>query len=132
METSQIPRTFWHAVTVSLLAATLVLLYIALKSTSISIEIANAKINLNTAISETEQLNQELREQNEALLAAKEELERKYDELVSSLGSREQISRRQLEQFDPKNLQIERYTIPEDRFIKNQDKLSELRKTLED
>ncbi len=130
MEASQIPRTFWHTVSASLLAATVVLLYIALKSTSISIEIANAKISLNTAISETEQLNQELREQNEALIGAKEELERKYNELVSSVGPRETISRRQLEQFNPDILQLDRYTIPQDRFIKNQDKLTELRKKL--
>jgi malate synthase len=131
MQTSQIPKTFWHTVSVSLLAATVVLLYIALRSTSISIEIANAKINLNTAISETEQLNQELREQNEALLAAKEELQRKYEELMSSFGPRETISRTQLEQFNPNKLKVERYTIPEDRFIKNQAKLTELRKTLD-
>jgi len=131
MEASQIPRTFWHTLSVAILASTVVLLYIALRSTNISIEIANTKINLNRAISETGILNEELKEQNEAFLAAKEELQQRYNEMVASLKVSRTITPKQIEQFNPRNLQLDRYTISEDRFVKNQNKMIELRNSLD-
>lgn len=127
METSQIPKTFWYTLSISILASTVVLLYIALRSTNISIEIANTKIVLNRAISELE-------EQHEALIEAKEELQLNYDnynEIVTTLKKNNTLPDTGLNQLTPLNSQLDNLKISQERFKINQEKLFELKKKIE-
>ncbi|MGC9513412.1 MAG: hypothetical protein ACP5D8_07245 [Fidelibacterota bacterium] len=64
-----------------MIVATLGLLGIAWQSTSVSIEIANAKINLSRAISEVRQIKDELEIEQERLIEEKEAL----NDLLSNL-----------------------------------------------
>ena len=63
MDVAGIPKTFWHAVSVSILALTFGLLLIAYRSATVTIEIANTKIVLSKAIFETERLNEDLKKE---------------------------------------------------------------------
>jgi len=67
MDISNIPKTFWHSVSIAILVATIGLTIIAYRSASVSIEIANTKINLLAAIEKTEKLNETLRSNNSKL-----------------------------------------------------------------
>jgi F0F1-type ATP synthase membrane subunit b/b' len=130
MDTSNVPKTFWHAMSIAILAATVVLVYIALKSTSVSFEIANAKIHLNTAIAETETLNEELRARNAALEEAQAELQAKYDELLASTEAGAPISTDELQQLDPRQLQLDRFSVPEHRFRETEVRLEKAKSAL--
>lgn len=50
MDTSNIPKSFWHALSFCMVTATLSIIFIAYRSSAVSIEIANAKISLSSAI----------------------------------------------------------------------------------
>ena len=60
MELGNIPKVFWYSVSFSIVVSTIGLLVIANKSASISIEIADAKINLISAIDKTMEIRNEL------------------------------------------------------------------------
>ena len=70
MDMANIPRTFWHALSFCMVAATLGLLYIAQSSSSVSIEIANAKIELSSAISQVKDIKSDLQAENTRLAEA--------------------------------------------------------------
>lgn len=70
MEATQIPKSFWHALSFCMVTATLGILYIAQSSSSVSIEIANAKIELSSAISQVKDIKSELADENERLVEA--------------------------------------------------------------
>lgn len=74
MTSSNIPRFFWISLSFCMIVATLGLLGIAWQSTSVSIEIANAKINLSRAISEVRQIKDELEMEQDRLIEEKEAL----------------------------------------------------------
>lgn len=74
MTPTNIPRFFWISLSFCMIVATLGLLGIAWQSTSISIEIANAKINLSKAISEVRQIKNELETEQERLMEEKRAL----------------------------------------------------------
>lgn len=133
MPNTDIPRSFWHAVSLCLLTTTVVLLYVAVKSSTVSIEIANAKISLNGAISETEELNQELQEQNEELIKAQEELREKYEQLVAATRNNRgtEITAEVLKRINPETIQLKQAKVSEDRYNANRAKLQDLRKKLE-
>ncbi|SEF93465.1 hypothetical protein [Vibrio hangzhouensis] len=79
MEIQHIPKTFWHALSVAVLVVSSGLTYIAYKSSSVSIELANAKINLSSEVaSSTIALKNAL----DKAKKAKEEAEQKYAVLV--------------------------------------------------
>lgn len=61
---SNIPKVFWYSVSLCLLATTAILLYIAIKATSVKIEIANTKIELIQTTSELKSLNAKLELEN--------------------------------------------------------------------
>ena len=80
MEIQHIPKTFWHALSVAVLVVSSGLTYIAYKSGSVSIELANAKINLSSEVaSSTIALKNAL----DTAKKAKEVAEQKYAELIS-------------------------------------------------
>jgi len=70
MDISYIPKSFWHALSFCMIIATLGFLYIAYVSGSVSIEIANAKIELSSAISQVKDIKGDLVEENERLVKA--------------------------------------------------------------
>lgn len=70
MDMAAIPRSFWHALSFCMVAATLGLLYIAQSSSSVSIEIANAKIELSSAISQVKDIKSDLQTENIRLAEA--------------------------------------------------------------
>lgn len=74
METSNIPRFFWISLSFCMVVATLGVLGIAWQSTSISIEVANTKINMSTALSDMRDIKNELELENEKLLNEKKSL----------------------------------------------------------
>lgn len=67
MDISQIPRTFWHAISLAILLLTIGFLVIAYKSTSISIQIANTKIALSQAAAQVKEASAELSAKAKAL-----------------------------------------------------------------
>jgi len=86
LDTTQIPKSFWHAVSFCMVIVTIGVLVIAYKSSSVSIEIANARIDLTSAISATRGIKSDLENENERLKRAnadiKKELKRTSMELV--------------------------------------------------
>lgn len=81
MDISQIPRSFWHALSFCMVSATLGLLYIAHASSSVSIEIANAKIELSSAISQAKDIKNKLADENKRLVLANTLLKEKIQSL---------------------------------------------------
>lgn len=103
MDISSIPKTFWHALSLSVLLATGGLVYIAYQSSTVSIEIANAKIQLSSAITETKEIKSDLEVENERLRQAAEELKTKIrllENLVSS-GSPPSVTTETLRKLKP-------------------------------
>ncbi|MBU4320888.1 MAG: hypothetical protein KJ739_07360 [Nitrospinae bacterium] len=77
MDISHIPRSFWHALSFCMVVATIGLLIIAYKSSSVSIEIANTKIELSSVITKTKEIRNELQIEDERLKQANKELQEK-------------------------------------------------------
>jgi hypothetical protein len=74
MEISNIPKVFWYSLSISILALTFGLLFIDYRSTSISIEVANTKIALSQALSDTEKVASTLKQEAQSLEVAQKEL----------------------------------------------------------
>lgn len=55
MDLSSIPKFFWYCCGISILTATFALTYIAWRSADVSLEIANTKIQLSSAIQDVKQ-----------------------------------------------------------------------------
>ena len=89
MDTKNIPATFWYALSFCMVVATLGLLFIAYRSTTVSIEIANAKIELSSAISQTKEIKSDLKVENDRLIASSKALEERLAllEAEASLAS---------------------------------------------
>ncbi len=81
MEISHIPKSFWHAMSFCMVAATLGLLYIAYFSSSVSIEIANAKIELSSAIYQAKNIKNDLADENDRLVEANTLMSEKISKL---------------------------------------------------
>jgi hypothetical protein len=75
MELSQVPKTFWHALSFCMVVATLGFVFIAYRASSVSIEIANAKINLSSALATVKDIQNDLATENERLKKANEDLQ---------------------------------------------------------
>jgi len=121
MDISTIPRTFWHAISVSVLTATGGLVFIAYQSSTVSIEIANAKIQLSSAITETKGIKSDLEMENERLRQAAEELKTRIHTLeqlassgLSSSATAEAISK--LQPLSSENAEIRTMSISPERF----------------
>lgn len=100
MDSANIPKSFWHALSFCMISATLGLISIAYRASSVSIEIADAKINLSSAISEVKDIKNELEQENKNLRRANQELQAKLkeaDPVVRALPDSPQ--RRDITQF---------------------------------
>lgn len=85
METNNIPKSFWHALSICMIATTAVLLFIAAKSSTVSIEIANTKIELSSALAQTREIKQQLIEENKRLQEADQQRIKQLETLTASL-----------------------------------------------
>jgi hypothetical protein len=99
MDLSHIPKTFWHALSLAILAATLGLVIVAYRSSAVSIEVANTKISLSGVVSETEELAKRLQEESEALERVRDDVERRIQALVSE-GRPRALSSGDIEQLE--------------------------------
>ncbi len=99
METSNIPRFFWIALSFCMVVATLGVLGIAWQSASVSIEIANAKITMSSALSDVKEIKTGLEKENQKLLEEKESLESLLAELKQSVNNPQQTPEKILEEF---------------------------------
>ena len=136
MDSANIPKSFWHALSFCMISATLGLISIAYRASSVSIEIADAKINLSSAISEVKDIKNELEQENKNLRRANQELQAKLKEadrvvralpdspqrrdITKSLGSLPNTSQakaptlepQRFEALDLKIQRIEQYVAP--------------------
>ena len=141
MDISNIPKTFWHSLSIAILIATIGLTIISYKSDSVSIEIASTKISLLSAIEETEKLNGRLRENNT-------KLKNECKEIVNIIRSFEKQNKNKirdssqkqsdkLESYnlfnlsDIKKFDFDKDFISDESFSKIQSRLNELRKNLQ-
>jgi Asp-tRNA(Asn)/Glu-tRNA(Gln) amidotransferase C subunit len=98
MEVNNIPGTFWNSLSVCMLAATFGLLFIAIRSGSVSIKVANAEIQMEKVASTTEQLSSvaqsveelqsELETKRQSLASAADDLSAAYKGLGSAANSK--------------------------------------------
>lgn len=79
MDTSNIPKTFWHSLSFCMVAGTVGLLVIAYKASSVSIEIANAKIELLSAVSQTKEIKASLEAESKRLASSARTLPQRID-----------------------------------------------------
>jgi Skp family chaperone for outer membrane proteins len=84
MDTSHIPNTFWHSLSFCMVVSTVGLLVIAYKASSVSIEIANAKIQLSSAVSQTKEIKNDLEAESKRLVSANQLLQEKVGALEKS------------------------------------------------
>jgi DNA repair exonuclease SbcCD ATPase subunit len=95
MDLQYIPKTFWHALSAAVLIVSTGLTYIAYQSSTISIELANAKINLSSEVTSSRlALNDALDEAQKA----KEDAQARYEELYKQ----HQLLQRQLKSLEQK------------------------------
>ena len=81
MDIAHIPRSFWHSLSFCMVVATVGILYVAYTSSTVSIEIANAKIELSSAISKAKDIKSDLKIENTRLIDANENLKEKLKAL---------------------------------------------------
>ena len=106
MDIAGIPKTFWHAVSVSILALTFGLLLIAYRSANVTIEIANTKIVLSKTINETERLNEDLKKEASRLERVRVGLNQKVAEFDRALMEAKSWSPEYIKSLRPKMLDL--------------------------
>jgi septal ring factor EnvC (AmiA/AmiB activator) len=99
METSNIPRFFWIALSFCMVVATLGLLGIAWQSTSVSFEIADAKITMSSALADVKEIKSDLEIENKRLIEEKESLENLLSELKETTENSPDNPEKILESF---------------------------------
>ncbi len=135
MDTANIPRIFWHSLSFCMVIATVGLLFIAYQSTTISLEIANTKIQLSTAITETKEIKSELEVENERLKKANKILEEQMTmlERTASGGGTLSFSPAELERLKTladDRANIKPLVIPKSRFDDLDDRLDMVQQTI--
>lgn len=93
MDLAHIPRSFWHALSACMLMSTIGLLMIAYRSATVSIEIADAKINLSSAMATAKEIKSELQSENERLQAANEQLQKAVQDQLATLTESQSTSK---------------------------------------
>ena len=100
MDISNIPKTFWHALSLSVVLLTGGFLVLAYQSASVSIEMANTKITLYQAAEEAKAISNEIEREYEQL----EELQNQVQNIMSSLRKNRSL---QMESDETRVLQRE-------------------------
>lgn len=86
METANIPKMFWYALSFCMIVATLGLVYIAYRSTTVSIEIADAKINLSSALGQVQDIKADLEKENQRLIQANADLQTRLNKVNAEMA----------------------------------------------
>jgi hypothetical protein len=133
MNLEAIPKFFWYALSVCALIATMGLVVIAWRSASVSIEIANAKISLSSAVEQTDQIKRELQAENERLRNAARELEQKVALLekqtkLAAAGTGGKVAVPDLSDLKQVTSQVSAAPVSADRFKALDARISEVRK----
>lgn len=126
MDTSTIPRFFWISLSFCMIVATLGILAIASQSASVSIEIADAKITMSSALADVKEIKSNLEFENQKLLKEKEALENLLEELNQTQDDPKNILQAHLKDFTIKSSFPER----EDRFRDLDVKIQSMEKTI--
>jgi hypothetical protein len=95
MDISNIPKTFWHSLSLSIVFLTFGFLFLAYKSASVSIETANMKITLHQAFEEAKSISKEIEREYEQLENFQNQLQSTLSRLQESTTlqeNREQAS----------------------------------------
>jgi len=95
MDISNIPKTFWHSLSLSIVFLTFGFLFLAYKSASVSIETANMKITLHQAFEEAKQISNEIEREYEELENIQNQLQstlRRIQESTTLQNDREQAT----------------------------------------
>ncbi|MDJ0733017.1 MAG: hypothetical protein QNJ47_02860 [Nostocaceae cyanobacterium] len=90
MDISKIPLVFWYSLSVSMLSFSTGITLSSLFASTVSVEVANSKINLSKNINDVKMINNELKmkaEQLENIEKAYKELQSKYDKILQSTPS---------------------------------------------
>lgn len=90
MDTSNIPRTFWLSLSFCMVVATLGLLFIAYRASTVTIEIANAKIELSSALSQAKEIKNDLEIEDNRIASEKNQF---LKEKIDSLEKSEKVSK---------------------------------------
>ena len=97
MDLQHIPKTFWHSLSLAVVVISVGLTYIAYRSSNVSIELANAKINLSSEVaSSTIALNAALEEARQAKREADSKysaLQQQYERLKQHISAIEETTR---------------------------------------
>ena len=67
VNSSNIPTSFWHVLSLCIFISTVTVLYISVRSNNVSIEFANAKITLSSALSDVKIVKAQLEDKNNQL-----------------------------------------------------------------
>lgn len=119
MDISSIPKTFWHSISLAILTGTAGMVMIAYQSSSVSIEIANAKIQLSSAITETKDIKSDLQIENDKLRQATERLKQKINDLIASNSKTPSKRAEAIKKFKPisgEDSKLKLQSIPPERF----------------
>ena len=136
MDTENIPRIFWHALSFCMVIATVGLLFIAYQSTTISLDTANTKTGLSTARSETKDIKAELQVENERLKKANKLLEEQIAMLERSVSdnggptvSAAELAR--IKALSDTRTSTQPSVIPESRFKELDDRLDMVQQSIQ-
>ena len=99
MDLEKIPNVFWYSVSFAIIAITLTFSWSAMRSSGMTIEIANAKIAVTNQVSELEKINEELKQQTEELEQEKRELKQQIKQLAKQNASRSSIPKAELDKL---------------------------------
>ena len=123
MDIQQIPKTFWHAVSLAVIVVSCGLTFIAYQASSVSIEIANAKITLSSEVATSQvALKSALDQARQAKLDVEQtyaELQSQYQQLQKIIAQAERnnnsertsVNREVLEELKQKS------TLPNDQLL---------------
>lgn len=121
MDISNIPKTFWHSLSLSIVLLTLGFLFMAYKSASVSIETANMKITLHQAFEEAKMISNEIEREYEQLENFRNQLQStlsRFQESTTLQENREQASVLQ------EQIQVQSRMLAEPRSRRNIDDLN--------
>lgn len=121
MDISNIPKTFWHALSLSVVLLTGGFLVLAYQSASVSIEMANTKITLYQAAEEAKAISNEIEREYEQL----EELQNQIQNIMSSLRENRSLQMESDEtRFLQRELELQGQMLAEPRTRRNIEELN--------
>ncbi len=116
MDISNIPKTFWHSLSLSIVFLTCGFLFLAYKSASVSIETANMKITLHQAFEEAKMISNEIEREYEQLENIQSEIQSILSRIEENPSLRRDVDQSQILR---QQLQIQSQMLAEPRNRRN-------------